>query len=163
MAIETISYTICAFVYLVFFAVLLTDKHRGRTKNLLLLSALTSAVWSASVASQTVIGVYFPISQFFELLRSLAWLSFLVSMLATTYAHSVPASTSREGIVRTFLIVIAVIAVVLYAFSHIRLQAEIEGGLLIAVHLMMAITGIVLVEQLYRAAGILAGTPYHRA
>jgi len=150
MAIETISYTICAFVYLVFFAVLLTDKHRGRTKQLLLASAFASGLWSASVASQTVIGTYFPISQLFELLKNLAWLSFLVSMLATTYAHSVSDTTSRAGIFRTFLIVIAVIAVAVYAVSHIKPEASIEGGLLIAVHLMMAVAGIVLVEQLYR-------------
>ena len=150
MAIETISYTINAFVYLVFFAVLLTDKHRGRTKQLLLASAFASGIWSASVAFQSVVGSYFPISQFFELVKNLAWLSFLVSMLATAYAHSVSNTTSREGILRTFLIVIAVISVAIYAVSHIKLQPDIEGGLLIAVHLMMAITGIVLVEQLYR-------------
>ena len=150
MAIETISYTIAAFVYLVFFAVLLTDKHRGKTKQLLLVSALGSGIWAASVASQTVIGFRFPLGQFFEFAKNLAWLAFLVSMLVTTYSHSVSSSAGREGVVRTFLIVFAVIAVTIYAISHIKLQADIEGGLLIAVHLMMAITGIVLIEQLYR-------------
>ena len=67
MAIETISYTISAFVYLVFFAVLLTDKHRGRTKQLLLAATFSSAVWSASISIQSVVGSYFPITQFFEI------------------------------------------------------------------------------------------------
>lgn len=150
MAIETISYTICAFVYLVFFAVLLTDKHRGRTKQLLLAATFASAVWSASISAQTIVGTYYPISQFFEILRNLAWLSFIVSMLSTAYAHSVSASKSRDKVIRSFLIVFAVIVLAIYALTQVKLQTGIEGGLLIAVHLLAAITGIVLVEQLYR-------------
>ena len=150
MAIETISYTICAFVYLVFFAVLLTDKHRGRTKQLLLAATFASTVWSASISVQTVVGTYYPISQFFEILKNLAWLSFIVSMLSTAYAHSVSSSKGREGVIRSFLIVFAVIALAIYALTQIQLQTGVEGGLLIAVHLLAAVTGIVLVEQLYR-------------
>jgi putative PEP-CTERM system histidine kinase len=150
MAIETISYTICAFVYLVFFAVLLTDKHRGRTKQLLLAATFASTVWSASISVQTVVGTYYPISQFFEILKNLAWLSFIVSMLSTAYAHSVSSSKGREGVIRSFLVVFAVVALAIYALTQVQLRTGVEGGLLIAVHLLAAITGIVLVEQLYR-------------
>ncbi len=150
MAIETISYTISAFVYLVFFAVLLTDKHRGRTKQLLLVATFASTVWSASISIQSVVDTYFPITQFFEFAKNLAWLSFLVSMLSTTYGLGVSIEKSRAGLVRASLIVIAVIAVAVYVFSKTDLHAESNGGLLIAIHLMMAVIGIVLVEQLYR-------------
>ena len=150
MAIETISYTISAFVYLVFFAVLLTDKHRGRTKQLLLAATFASTVWSASISVQTVVGTYYPISQFFEILKSLAWLSFIISMLSSAYAHSVSSSKSRDKVIRSFLVVFVVIALAIYGLTQIKLQTGIEGGLLIAVHLLAAITGIVLVEQLYR-------------
>ena len=150
MAIETISYTIAAFVYLVFFAVLLTDKHRGRTKQLLLTAAFASALWSASIAVQTVIGTYYSISHFFEFIKNLVWLTFIVSMLATAYSYTLSVSNSRLGILRSLLIALAVVALATYVFSHIKIKTEIDDGLLIAVHLMMAITGIVLIEQLYR-------------
>ncbi|MBT8438590.1 MAG: hypothetical protein KJO91_02605, partial [Gammaproteobacteria bacterium] len=100
MAIETISYTIAAFVYLVFFAVLLTDKHRGRTKQLLLAATFASTLWSASIAVQTVIGTYHSISHFFEFVKNLVWLTFIVSMLATAYTYSLSVSNSRLGILR---------------------------------------------------------------
>ena len=150
MAIETISYTIAAFVYLVFFAVLLTDKHRGRTKQLLLGSVFASAVWAASIAAQTVIGRYYPVSQLFEIIKNIAWLSFIISMLATAYGHRVSKVTTRHALVRAFLIFFVVITIVIYAFSYLNLQTDIESGLQIAVHLMMAIAGIVIIEQLYR-------------
>ena len=150
MAIETISYTISAFVYLVFFAVLLTDKHRGRTKQLLLASALASAVWSATIAVESISNDGHPFSQFFEIVKNIAWLWFILSMLSAAYSQGVSLTQSRKGLIRTFLIAIAIIAIMLYGFLQIGLQTNTEAGLFIVVQLMMSVTGIVLVEQLYR-------------
>ena len=150
MAIETISYTISAFVFLVFFAVLLTDKHRGRAKQLLLAATFSSSVWSASISIQSVVDSYFPVTQFIEIAKNLVWLTFVVSMLSTAYGHGVSFEKNRAGLIKIFSIIIAVIAVVIVGFSRLDLQAESSGGFLIAIHLLLAIIGIVLVEQLYR-------------
>ena len=150
MAIETISYTISAFVFLVFFAVLLTDKHRGKTKQLLLAATFSSSVWSASISIQSVVDSYFPVTQFIEIAKNLVWLTFVVSMLSTAYGHGVSFEKNRAGLIKIFSIIIAVIAVVIVGFSRLDLQAESSGGFLIAIHLLLAIIGIVLVEQLYR-------------
>jgi putative PEP-CTERM system histidine kinase len=150
MAIDTISYTISAFVYLVFFAVLLTDKHRGRTKQLLLGAAFASTVWSASVAIQSVVGVDYPISHFFEILKNLAWLAFILSMLFSAYTHSLAAVQGWRGLVNTFVIVVAVITIIFAGFLQLDVEADSKSALLIATHLLIAVIGIVLVEQLYR-------------
>jgi putative PEP-CTERM system histidine kinase len=150
MPIETISHTVSALVYLVFFAVLLTDKHRGRTKLLLLASALASAVWSVSVAAQSLMSSYYPGSQVFEVIKNLAWLMFIISMLAAAYAQGVSLAQTRKGLIRTGLIVVAVLTIMLYGFVQIGLNAENEAGMMIVLMLLLAVTGIVLVEQLYR-------------
>ncbi|MGB5456878.1 MAG: XrtA/PEP-CTERM system histidine kinase PrsK [Gammaproteobacteria bacterium] len=150
MAIETISYTVSAFVYLVFFAVLLTDKHRGRTKQLLLASALASAVWSVSVSAQSLMDNYFAGSQIFEVLRNLTWLLFILSMLAAAYSQGASLAQSGKGLLRTGLIVAAVLTIMLYGFLQIGLRTQNEAGLIIVLQLLLAVTGIVLVEQLYR-------------
>ena len=150
MVIETIGYTITAFVYLVFFAVLLTDKHRGRVKQLLLFSAFASAVWAATVSAQSISSLYYPISQFFEIVKNVAWLWFILSMLSAAYAQGVSLSQSRKGLIRTFLIVVAIVGIMLYGFLQIELQTGNEAGLFIVIQLMLAVIGIVMVEQLYR-------------
>ncbi|MBT8438740.1 MAG: PEP-CTERM system histidine kinase PrsK, partial [Gammaproteobacteria bacterium] len=150
MAIETISYTISAFVYLVFFTVLLTDKHRGRTKQLLLASALASAVWSASVSLQSISSTYYPYSPFLEIVKNVAWLWFIMSMLSAAYSQGVSLSQGRKGLIKTVLIIAAIVFIMLYGFIQIGLQTSNEAGLFIVVQLMMAVVGIVMVEQLYR-------------
>ena len=150
MPIETISYTVSAVVFLVFFVVLLTDKHRGRTKHLLLASSLGSAVWSIAIAVQSIIGSYSLASQVFEIVKNLLWLSFLLSTISAAYTQGVSLTQSRKSIIRTLFIVVAVIAIMLYGFLQIGFQADSAVGLLIVLQLLLAVTGIVLVEQLYR-------------
>ncbi|MBT8126655.1 MAG: PEP-CTERM system histidine kinase PrsK [Gammaproteobacteria bacterium] len=150
MAIESISHTVSAFVYLVFFAVLLTDKHRGRTKQLLLASALASAVWSVSIAAQSLMNSYYPGSHIFEVIKNLTWLLFILSMLTAAYSQGVSVAQTRRGLIRTGLIVVAVLTIMLYGLLQISLRTENETGMMIVLMLLFAVTGIVLVEQLYR-------------
>ena len=85
MAIDAISYTITAFVYLALFAALLTDKHRGKTKLFLLLAAISSCVWAISVVLHSIAGVSFFITQIFEIAHNLFWLALIISMISGIY------------------------------------------------------------------------------
>ena len=150
MAIESISHTVSACVYLVFFAVLLTDKHRGRTKQLLLASALASAIWSVSVVAQSLMSSHFPGLQIFEVIKNLTWLLFILSMLEAAYSQGVSLAQTRKSLIRTGLIVAAILTIMLYGLLQIGMRTEDETGMMVVLMLLFAVTGIVLVEQLYR-------------
>ena len=151
MAIETISYTIGAVVYLAFFAALLTDKHRGRTKFLLLLAAFSSSVWASSIAVKSIAGTSIIVSQVFELAKNIIWLLFILSMLSNIYLDE-RVSISKKWVepIKSFLIVGAVVAILLYNFVNIDSATYDIESLMLAVQLMLAVAGIVLIEQLYR-------------
>lgn len=152
MPIDIISYSICSFVYLIFFIVLLTDKHRGVTKRLLLGAALMSAVWASILALQPVIPGLQVFALVSEVLKMLVWLVFILGMLASAKFEKVAISTRLAEPVKTILIIISLVLVLLAGLAY--MGQVVSGGVIIATLLMLSVLGIVLIEQLYRNVSV---------
>lgn len=151
MNIGSIGYSISALTFLIFFAVLLTDKHKGPTKKLLITAALTSSLWAVSMAYQAVTGKDLITPQVLEFIKATAWITLLLRMLSVSYASD----TTRRGLKIVF---VAVVLVVIFMtlpvlYQHLSGSKAIFGdnfNYLLAAHLLLSVIGIVLVEQLYR-------------
>ena len=147
--IVTVSYTIAALVYLVFFIVLLTDKHRGRRKKLLVLAALLSFVWASSVVVANAGHISALISQFSEIIKNLFWIWLILSMLMSAGVKDISLSQRLGAVVRNVFMALAILVVILFALFNVE-YIQFETSAIIATHLMLSVVGIVVVEQLYR-------------
>ena len=127
--------------------ILLLISWRGRAIGVYLIAAcVVSAVWSGILAVQTARGTFHPLILFVaELLRSGVWIVFLARLLAeigvgrmTRYA--------AQAVWMGFLTVGMVVWLLSAKFGDVgRMDAVlIPGGL------ALALTGLVLIEQLYR-------------
>ena len=135
----------------VFFAVLalvLMTGRRARAHRLgLLIAALASTVWMASAAWGSPLLVYL-----LEPLRDLALLSFLAGILSAAYTDPQQAGQRFRrtlGMLSAFALLL--ISMLLYRVAA-GAEVPVVGGvdLLFAGYLVMAVTGMVLVEQLIR-------------
>lgn len=154
--IGAVSYSTGALFFLVLSLVLMTGK-RGRShKVALMLAAFVSGVWMAATAWVYARNASIVIPFLLEPLRDLALLSFLASVLSLAYRK---ADIARRHFRRTFGMLsgfaVLLLTMVLYraATGHAVPSA---GGvdLLFAGYLVMAITGMVMVEQLIRNARV---------
>ena len=128
-------------------SVLLLVSWRGRMMGGLLVAAcLASMVWATVLAVQTVTPTISPIVVFgVEIARSAAWLVFLISVTGTLglpltirlFAHAIWGGTLLVG----FLV---------YFRDPTELGAEALLSVLIPGGFMIALAGLVLIEQLYR-------------
>ena len=96
MNIGAISYSISAFTFLIFLAILLTDRHKGNTKQALLIAASISCIWSfiqayASLMSAGPIQV-----SIVEYFKSVAWLILLVQLLSVAYSDRFNNNTIKK-------------------------------------------------------------------
>ena len=147
--IVTISYTIAALVYLVFFVVLLTDKHRGRNKTLLVSAALLSFVWASSIVAAQAGHASILLTQFAEVIKTLGWIALVMSMLMSAGVENISLSQRLGVVFRNVFLILAILTVILFALVNVE-YIQLETSALIAVHLMLSVAGIVMVEQLYR-------------
>ena len=151
MNIGSIGYSISTLAFFIFFTVLLTDKHKGPTKKLLLIAALTSSLWAASMAYQAVTGNDLITPQVLEFIKAITWITLLLRMLI---AASISGSTRRGlkiSFVALVLIVIFMTIPVLYQYMFGSKSFFGDNfNYLLAAHLLLSVTGVVLVEQLYR-------------
>ena len=147
--IVTISYTIAALVYLVFFVVLLTDKHRGRNKGLLVLAALLSFIWASSVAAAQVGYASILLTQLAEVIKTLSWIGLVLSMLMSAGVENISLSQRLGAVARSVFLILAILTVILFALVNVE-YIQLKTSALIATHLMLSVAGIVMVEQLYR-------------
>ena len=143
--IGTISYAAAAAACL-FLSVLLVTSWRGRLQGMLLAAAgLTTATWAAAVAysaarpNSALLAV-----AILEVLRSAVWFAFLLVLLGY--------SRKKVGMLRLAAGGLAafcgiVLAATIYSGVESAARPEIFG---ILIRLLLAITGMVLVEQLYR-------------
>jgi len=150
MNIGAISYSISAFTFLIFLAILLTDRHKGPTKQALVIAASVNCIWSFVLAYESLLSagsIHLSIIDYF---KSVSWLILLVQMLSVIYSDNFKAKTVRKvqyGIT-AFLIVL-----IIPAFSEDVLEAVLslhETKYLTAVSLLVTIISIVFVEQVYR-------------
>lgn len=152
MFIGAVSYSIAAAIFLVLLLVLLTGKIGGFPKNLLALAAATSSLWTAAAAYQATFDTVLIVPQLLELLRDLAWLTFLMHMLNMNASGKGAVSTgltiARHGIY-AFTAVMMMLAFYLHFIGYgLSFLAGIDFQL--AGHLLLAVMGLVLLEQILR-------------
>lgn len=150
MNIGAISYSISAFTFLIFLAILLTDRHKGNTKQALLIAATISCIWSIMQAYDSLLSVGDIHVSVVEYFKSVAWLILLVQLLSVAYSDqfkNIIIKKIKYGLIVTvFILILPELSK--YIFGEITLLQDIEY--LTALSLFMTIVGIVFVEQVYR-------------
>ncbi len=152
--IGTISYSIGSGIFLVLSLVLMTGQRGRPHKVALMLASLVSFIWMAVTAYTASHELLLVVSYLLEPLRNLALLAFLVLILSAAYTE--PAEAARYRL-RTLSILAGyslflVMMVVYRAASGNVISAPAGIDFLLAGFLVMAIVGLVLVEQLIRNA-----------
>jgi putative PEP-CTERM system histidine kinase len=152
MIIGAISYATAAGFFVALLVVLLTGRAGGPFKRLLTVASVAGALWAAGAAYQAAFNSPFIITQLLELLRDLAWLMFLLHMLATRFHGKDSTSTwlklARHG-VYAFTGVMMLLAVYLHLTSP-ELSFVAHFDFQLAGHLLLAVIGTVFLEQILR-------------
>lgn len=155
MNIGVISYSLAAAAYFFLFG-LLVYGWRGRASGAVLaVACLVSALWAASVAFPLVMGSSAgPLTGILEILRHAAWCGFLLLLLGVSRRDdSLPARDVRLMAAGLAAFYVFLIAATLYfppgALNLASSQDYLTG---IVGREILALIGMVLVEQLYRNA-----------
>src|SRR3954452_18635917 len=150
----TISYTIAAAAYL-FLAALLLTRWRSRSRPIVLpVACLISALWGSALAYQATKEPSFSLgTDILEILRNAGWSMFLVLLLGVYRQGSSPA-ISRISPAALALAMLYICCLILVVYVHTNLGFSSAAADLDFLKnfgsLAMAITGMILVEQLYR-------------
>ncbi|MHB8455189.1 MAG: XrtA/PEP-CTERM system histidine kinase PrsK [Acidiferrobacterales bacterium] len=148
---EVISFSTTAVFFSALSLLLLTGRRGQPQKALLALASVASVVWASVVAYQAAYGGLLIIAQMLELLRDLAWFTFLLAMLKAVYPSNSRTSLrfiAAFGIASAFTAGLMLLA--LYRIAGGSALGFIAGNDVLAGHLLMTIAGLVVVEQLYR-------------
>lgn len=149
MSISLIGYSVAAFSYVVFFLVLLTDKHKGRSKSILLFSVFSSFLWAVMVSMGGVYGEVNSLATLSETLKNISWLFLLLGALGSAYLKKNHRSKSPViSAVKIFLL--AVFLYSIFVFYNTSVSTLGAKDYQYIIQLMLALCGIVLIEQLYR-------------
>jgi putative PEP-CTERM system histidine kinase len=151
MTIGAISYLTTSGIFLALLLVLIGHADSS-FRRLLALASVASVLWASAAAYQAAYGTSLFIPEILELLRDFAWLSFLMHMLRTKSAEDDAVSTgfaiARHGI---FAFTAVMVAFALYLhFSDSGLSFRAGFDLQLAGHLLIAVIGLVLLEQIMR-------------
>jgi len=150
MNIGAISYSISAFTFLIFLAILLTDRHKGSTKKALVVAACINCVWSFVLAYEALTFVDSVQLSILEYLKSASWLMLLVQLLGVTYNEHFSSRTLKKikYTIAAFLFISLLPVASIYIFdgSIFSQNSEYLTGII----LFVTIAGIVLIEQVYR-------------
>ena len=151
MNIGSIGYSISGIAFLIFFTILLTDKHRGSAKLLLVVSALSSSIWAFSMSYQAMTGSDLITPQVLEFVKSICWIALLLRMLSVSNGSGV-AITSFMVILGAIIgFVFFMMLPVFYQYQNTDITVFGDNfNYLLASHLVLAVIGLVLIEQLYR-------------
>jgi putative PEP-CTERM system histidine kinase len=151
LLIAAVSHGVCALAYLAFTALLLAGRRVRETQRAMLAGCLATGLWAGAVALRGWRPAGLDMAQVaaaLEVARSAAWLAFLALLLAPT---GLP--------LKRVLAAIAALAALQLAMGdvtkHLLEPTPANHPMLaaIVVRLLLAVLGILLVEQLYR------GTP----
>ncbi len=151
MNIGAASYSISAIAFLIFFAALLTDKHKGSAKILLVIAAFSSSVWAFSMSYQAMTGSDLITPQVLEFVKSISWIALLLRMLSVAYGAGITTKNFIFALGSIVAFVSAMLVPVIY--QYLNNGATTFGNnfnYLLTSHLLLSIVGIVLIEQLYR-------------
>lgn len=149
--IEFVSFATAALFFFGLSFLLALGERGVRQKSLLAVASSMSALWASVVAYQAAFGGFLIIAQVMELLRNLAWYAFLLMMLQSAYTAQI-AITRRLASILAVLTAISVglIALIQYRVTGGSALASIAGSDVLAGYLILAVSGLVIVEQLYR-------------
>lgn len=151
MNIGSIGYSISAIAFLAFFAVLLTDKHKGSSKVLLVIAAFFSSVWAFSMSYQAMMGSDLIVPQVLEYVKSICWIALLLRMLSVSYGAGITVTGFKIALGSIIAFVLLMLLPVLYQSLNNGINIFGDNfNYLLASHLLLAVIGIVLIEQLYR-------------
>jgi len=150
MLIEIISYSISAFAFFVLFAVLVTDKHKGYKKKILILAAVTSMAWAVSIVISSLLNTSLSISYALEIAKNIAWVWLLLAMMSSAFVDGVSLSRNWGGSAKAFFTVTIIVTTAIYVYTTLERESGAGSGILLSLLLMLSVLGIVLVEQLYR-------------
>lgn len=151
MNIGSIGYSISAIAFFVFFAILLTDKHKGSAKILLVIAAFSSSIWAFSMSYQAMTGYDFITPQVLEFVKNISWIAFLLRMLSVTYGAGITIKSFMLVLGSIIVFIIFMLLPVLYQYLNDGITTF--GGsfyYLLSSHLLLTVIGIVLIEHLYR-------------
>lgn len=157
MMIGAISYLSASGIFLVLLLVLLARRAGGSFRGWLALASAVSAIWAAGAAYQQAFDAPLIIPLFLELLRDLAWLTFLMYAL-NLKAQNKDAISIGFTIIRHGIYVFTGVMALLILYLHSELFPLKGSGLSfiagldfqLAGHLLVAVIGLVLLEQLLR-------------
>ncbi|SER75095.1 putative PEP-CTERM system histidine kinase [Nitrosomonas sp. Nm51] len=153
--IATISYSATAVAFL-FLSILLLTSWRGRLYGMMLaIACVVSALWAATTAINTVWGYSFTsLVIILEILRNASWSAFLILLIGPfqTKSDNLPQPRFRRSVIFITLVYLFFISYSIYAFQDDSLAPGIPIKNLTAIMgcMIMAIIGIILVEQFYR-------------
>ncbi|MCK4707114.1 MAG: hypothetical protein KAU21_00725, partial [Gammaproteobacteria bacterium] len=150
MNIGVISYSISAFTFLIFLAILLTDRHKGDTKRALLVAPSFNCLWSFTLSYESLLSLDSIQISLIEYFKSISWLYLLVQLLSVAYSDRFKNTTIKK-IQYGFVIILLVLIlpkVSEYFIKDFTFFTELEY--LTALSLFMTIIGIALLEQVYR-------------
>lgn len=150
MNIGATSYSISAFTFLVFLAILLTDRHKGTTKKALLLAASINCIWSFFLAYESLTESNGIDVSIIEYLKSVSWILLLIQLLSIAYSDRFTAQVITK--VKYGIFITLVILILPELSKYFLVDALFLQGVeyLIALSLFITIIGIVLIEQVYR-------------
>lgn len=153
-SIGAISYATAGLAFLVLSLVMLTS-WRGRLQGALLASAaVVTVAWAVAVAWDAAIG-YPPavIVPLLEVVRDISWFVFLLRLLTPEGGLTALLSNWKMGlsVAVVVLCVTALLSVLLYPLFFAEQLPYVRGvDVRMLGHLMLAVVGLALVEQLYR-------------
>jgi len=148
IGVVTFGYAVAAFAFLML-AVLLSTAWRGRLEGgMLLLASVLSAVWAGGAAYQSSLGYH---TSFYllaaEILRNIGWLGFLLLIMVKTQQQRMARSLLWVG-GTLILVVMLILGYVILSGQNI--QAGTGFALQVFLFLMLALLGLVVIEQIFR-------------
>ncbi len=152
LSIGFVGYTAGAVAFLLLALVLLTGQRGHARKRMLLLATFTSVLWMAVAAYQSALQSAAFTAQLLELLRDLAWIAFLARVLGTAYGDQAISDRRFRAVVMVvgaFVLVLASLTAHRF-YSGVAIISSIGVDWLLAGYLLLAVFGLVMVEQLFR-------------
>jgi len=151
MIIEVLSFGVSTVLFLILGLAMLTGRRDNLPKTMLAVAAIVSSIWSGIVTYQAAFGGLLSSALLLELLRSLAWFSFLLVMLRTAYKNSDQVNKNfKFTFVGLSVFIVGLMLLALYRISGGSLFEFIAGNDVLVGHLLISIGGLVITEQLYR-------------
>ena len=156
--ISIVGFGVAALAFLALVGLLLTAWRGSREGGVLVLASVLSMAWSGLSAYQASLG--YPTSMLLvvsELLRGIAWLTFLLFVLSKAQAQSAVRSLIQVSGITIGIIFIGVMLILgLATVGGQNLPSIIGFDLRIMLSLALAMVGLVLTEQIYRNSPLAA-------